>query len=100
MTAFEEVLQAETEAEQSINTAKEAAAAAVAAAKEAQQQRIAAAQEAHQRETAAAVADKERAVASLTEKIKAEADAKATQFQQRFATKKAELKVLVTQQLS
>lgn len=96
MTAFKEVLAAEQEAEQAINTAKKEAVANVAAARTNRQLKIETEEsKLREAEEASIVAHKAH-IAKLVEQIQSEVQVKITALENRFSTHKADLKSTLT----
>lgn len=97
MTAFNEVLIAEQEAEQSIEAATKEAAAAVTKAKTDRDTVLATTEQTLQEEAIAATAATQTALDAKVQKIKAVAAAEVTVIQQQFSAQQTELKTLLTQ---
>ena len=100
MTALDEVLTAEKEAEQTVATAKENAAAAIVAAKTKQTEDIAA-EEAKLAEAAAAATEtEEKRVEELAKQITAQVDNEVSAIEQGFGSQKDALTATVKEHFS
>lgn len=97
MSAFNEVMAVEREAEQAIVTAKEGVAAALHAAESDRRNRMVATENELKEQEQTEFAKHAAAVQNTVRKIKSDADAEVVAIKQRFATHKNELITYLTE---
>lgn len=96
MTAFNEVLTAEQEAEQAIVTAKEEAAKVTLAARAEAKNRLAAETKKLEEQESTAVLNQEKKIADLVEKIHSTVKSRVEAVKKQFSLHKTELKETLT----